>query len=246
MKICVCLCTFRRPVSLGHVIRCFERQSHPDREMVILDDAGQHGPRRGDRWELLSIGRRFRTLGEKRNALAALAPADAEALAIWDDDDLYFPWALEASAAALARADWSRPSVVLHPLGRPRIGQTIQFRQHQTGGLYHGGWAYRRRLFDAAGWYPADSGPEDQRLMRKMEALSPSADPIALGFRPFYVFGGKVLTGRANLSALGCNQGAYDCLGRLPAPDALLEIADPPGVDLDEPVILPTVYPRPF
>ncbi len=43
MKICVCCCTYKRPVSLGYLIRCFERQTHAERELVILDDAGQYG-----------------------------------------------------------------------------------------------------------------------------------------------------------------------------------------------------------
>ena len=62
--------------------------------------------RDGDRWRLVSVADRFATLGEKRNAAARLAPPDADALAIWDDDDLYMPWALRASVAALR----ARPS----------------------------------------------------------------------------------------------------------------------------------------
>jgi len=246
MKICVSTCTYKRPRSLGHLIRCFERQTHEDRFMVILDDDGSTGHLRGDRWEAVSVPRRFRTLGEKRNAVAALAPPDAEALAIWDDDDLYFPWALEATAAALDRGEWSRPSIALLPIIEPP-GNRWTFRQVQTGGLFHGGWAYKRDLFDRAGWYPAESGPEDQGLMRKMEALGAVAiDPIALGFRPFYVYGGPRASGVPNLSSMGCDQRAYDNLGRLRAVAESPAIADPPWFDLAAPEILPGIHPRPF
>jgi hypothetical protein len=246
MKICVCCCTYKRPRSLGHLIRCFERQTHPDRFMVILDDEGSLGHRCGDRWDVVSIPRRFRTLGEKRNAVAALAPPDAGALAIWDDDDLYFPWALEATVAALAHGDWSRPSVALVPIVEPP-GNRWSFRQVQTGGLFHGAWAYRRELFDRAGWYPAESGPEDQGLMRKMEALGPAiVDPIGLGYQPFYVYGGPRVSGAPNLSALGCDQRAYDAMGRLRTGPESPAIDDPPWFDLASPEILPGIHPRPF
>ncbi|HUT14422.1 MAG TPA: hypothetical protein VMY42_28310, partial [Thermoguttaceae bacterium] len=52
----------------------------------------------GPGWWLLSLGKRFRTLGEKPNACAALASADVDAFAVWDDDDICLPWHLEAMA----------------------------------------------------------------------------------------------------------------------------------------------------
>ena len=116
--------------------------------------------------------KRFPTLGEKRNAAAALVADDVEALAVWDDDDLYLPWALSASAAALAQAAWSRPSLVLHL--QPGKG----LRQHQTGGLFHGGWAYRRDVFRQCGGYPALNNGEDQALARR------SGGPRRRGGRP--------------------------------------------------------------
>ena len=102
MKIAAVCCTYLRPKQLGHLIRCFERQDYADRELVVLDDAGQYEPAAGDRWRLVSVRPRFPTLGEKRNAAAGYVSPDVEALAVWDDDDLYLPWALSASVAAAA------------------------------------------------------------------------------------------------------------------------------------------------
>jgi hypothetical protein len=240
MKIAVVVCTYNRPRLLGHLLRAFELQDYADREMIILDDAGQYRNQSGPGWQLVSVPRRFRSLGEKRNAAAALAAPDAEAIAIWDDDDLYLPWALSASAAALTQADWSRPSVVLQPRADGAL------RQYRTGGLYHGGWAYRRAAFDAAGGYPPLSGPEDQALMRRFEALSLcEADPIALGFRPFYVYAwGDAAGSWGHLSGMGAD--AWTKLGRYAIEPAELSAADPPGFDLRAPRILEGIRPRPF
>ncbi len=102
MNIAAVCVTYLRPRQLGWMIRCFLEQDYPadKRELIVLDDAGQYEDQQGGGWRLISTGRRFATLGEKRNAAAALADG-VEALAVWDDDDLYLPWALSASAAAL-------------------------------------------------------------------------------------------------------------------------------------------------
>jgi len=218
--------------------------------MVVLDDAGQYDDQRGDRWRLVSVGRRFASLGEKRNACAGLASADAAALAVWDDDDLYLPWALEASARALEKAEWSRPSLVLHPVEAE--GTQWHFRQHQTGGLYHGGWAYRRETFWRLGGYtPGLSGPEDQELMRRMEAAGTAqADPIALGWRPFYVYPWGRQSGSYHISGMltGNDQGqtAWRRLRQYVVERAQVVPADPPWFELAAPVIVEGVFARPF
>jgi len=45
--------TYKRPHLLGRAIHCFLQQTHPDRELVILDDAGQYPTQSGDRWRLV-------------------------------------------------------------------------------------------------------------------------------------------------------------------------------------------------
>ncbi|MEN6406835.1 MAG: glycosyltransferase family A protein, partial [Thermoguttaceae bacterium] len=183
MKIAVVCVTYNRPRSLGRMIRCFERQDYAPRELVILDDAGQYCSVESPQWRLISVSRRYSTLGEKRNAAARLVGPDVELLAVWDDDDLYMPWALRASVAALRQSAWSRPSVVLHP----RPDGTL--RQHQTGGLFHSGWAYRRDAFEQVGGYPAIDNGEDQGLAGRFQQHDiAAADPIALGFLPFLVY----------------------------------------------------------
>ena len=207
MKIAAVCVTYLRPRQLGWMIHCFLRQDYPadQRELVVLDDAGQYENQSGPSWRLVSTPSRFRTLGEKRNAAAALVGDDVEALAVWDDDDLYLPWALSAAAAALRQAPWSRPSLVLHPQ------DDGQLRQHATGGLFHGGWAYRRDLFQRAGGYPAMDNGEDQALAGRFRRLAAaSADPCALGLPA----GLRLLLGRRQLASVGHGRRRLSAAGR--------------------------------
>ena len=237
MKIAAVCCTFRRPEQLGWMIRCFERQTYVNRELLVLDDAGQYDTQQGNRWRLVSARERFASLGEKRNAAAAMVSDDVEALAVWDDDDLYLPWALQASVAALNEADWSRPSLVLHP--RP----DGQLQQHRTGGLFHGGWAYRREVFRRVGGYPSINNGEDQALAQRFEqARIRQFDPLGPNTKPFYVYCWQ--NGGWHLSGMGAD--GYERLGTADAVRAPLQVTDPPHVDLAQPRILPMIRPRVF
>lgn len=241
MKIAAVCCTYQRPEQLGHLVQCFLQQDYPPekRELVILDDAGQYDNQQGDGWRLISVPHRYPTLGQKRNAAAALVSEDFEALAVWDDDDLYLPWALRACVAALRLAPWSRPSLVLHPQ------QDGWLRQHQTGGLFHGGWAYARRVFQQARGYPAQNNGEDQAFARRLERAGvQQADPIGLGLKPFYIYPWAA-GGGWHLSGMGPD--GYRRLGGLPTTrETRLAITAPPELDLHDPKILPGIHPRMF
>jgi hypothetical protein len=121
-----------------------------------------------------STSRRFVTLGEKRNATAALASAEADAYVVWDDDDIYLPWMLRAHAAALEKAAWSRPSFVLV---ESKVKDRLQVRE--ANGLFHGAWAFTRDAFLKAHGYPFMQSGQDQAL---------TADPVELGFAPYYFY----------------------------------------------------------
>ena len=238
MKIAAVCCTHLRPKCLGYLIKCFLEQDYPPdkRELVILDDVGQYDDREGDGWRLISQSRRYSTLGEKRNAAAQRVAPDVEALAVWDDDDIYLPWAMSASAAALAVAPWSRPGLVLHeqPDG--------SLRQHETGGLFHGGWAYTREAFQRVGGYARISNGEDQDLARRMTRSGTAwADPVRLGYQPFYVYNLGSGTGY-RLSNMGPH--GYRRLNLRPAEKAKLEITW--RQDYAHPRILPGIHPRVF
>jgi len=260
MKIGVACITYLRPKKLAQMLYCFEQQTHADRELVILDDAGQYADCEGDRWRLVSRDKRWPTLGEKRNAATALLGSDCDAVAVWDDDDLYLPWALEATARALENAAWSVPSLVLHPtpvdpiMLRSRSLQITPIKhvlfQHETGGLFHGQWAYRREAFDRVGGYPAHDNGEDQKLAARFHRAGiKMADPCRMGCRPFYLFPWEYNWCHGEPSHIsGAGPNGYNERGALKAdtPNRFALTSDVPPIDIHHPVFVDGVYPRKF
>jgi hypothetical protein len=172
-----------RPAVLGQLIECFLRQDYPRelRELVILDDAGQYENQSGDGWRLVSIPHRFNSLGEKRNACAALASPDVDGFLIADDDDIYLPHWFRTQAEALRHADWSHPSLVL-------LEHQEGLREAETGGLYHGGWAFRKSAFQKVRGYGPHNNGEDQELADRLRASGATiCDPSGLA-EPFYLY----------------------------------------------------------
>ncbi len=200
MKI-ACLCaTFNRPAQLAEAVESFLRQTYPAelRELVILDDAGQYDPAACDHLpgvKLITTQHRFRTLGEKRNATGALASADVEAYAVWDDEDIYLPWHLEAMAAVFhAGIPWSRPAEVW-------IDRRTHLERKKTGGLFHGSWGFTREAFLSVGGYPAMQSGQDQALASRLKrsgirAASPEG-------RPSYIYRWHTYPGARHISAMG-------------------------------------------
>jgi glycosyltransferase involved in cell wall biosynthesis len=185
MKLAVVCCTYARPKLLAEAIESFLRQDYPAhlREMIVLDDAGQYAAQSGNGWAIVSIARRFRTLGEKRNAAAALTSPDADAYVVWDDDDIYLPRALTAHAAALQQAEWSLPGEVFVE----RRDGTLQRRESR--GMFHSGWAYSRAAFQRVGGYPFMQSGQDQGLARRFRraGISPT-DPLAGQLAPQLIY----------------------------------------------------------
>lgn len=100
--------TGRRPALAELAMRCFSRQTYPNRELIVIDDSGtdalaaaveRHdgGPGATVRW--LRLPPEGKPLGALRNI--ALAEARGEYLCQWDDDDLSAPERLQRQTAAL-------------------------------------------------------------------------------------------------------------------------------------------------
>ncbi len=219
MKIAAVCCSFNRPALLGRMIRCFELQDYEDRELVILDDAGQYGNREGDRWRIVSFDRRFPSLGDKRNAVLRLVSPDVDAVACWDDDDVYLPWQLSAAVAALRDAQWAQPRQVLVESHFRRFMRVETFNRrspHIYG--YPGGWAFRRHIIEGVGGYPPISNGEDADLAERLTAAwCPSADTITDEYPiPGYVFTPPGRGDTYHISAMGEGNVGYDELGQVP------------------------------
>lgn len=93
---CMCL-TYGRPHLLEEAIESFLRQDYPgQKELIVLNDLDWQTLRfEHPEVRVINVPARFRTIGEKRNACAALASHDL--LFVWDDDDIYLPHRLSYS-----------------------------------------------------------------------------------------------------------------------------------------------------
>lgn len=157
MEITAACVTYNRPALLGRLIACFEKQTHPECNLLILDSASQYNRRRkGNGWEIISCPC-YKTMAERTNA--CVKAAQTEAIAIWDDDDVYLPWALASCVSALSTHVWAQPRIVYeHRVG----GLAKMITERACGGYgYHASWAYRKPAFRRAGGYtPLESGSD--------------------------------------------------------------------------------------
>lgn len=218
MKIAALCPTYNRPRLLGQMIKMFELQDYPNRELIVLDDANQYGNREGDRWRIISVAERYRSVEAKRNAMAQLT--DADFLAVWDDDDIYLPWALSACVHALAHRAWVRPSQVLEWEGP---GKWKRCRSHTLGRedfCYGGCWAYRREWFLSTGGYPeAHGNGGDWKWATTQAKLVPSGDTICAEYPdPYYCYS-RDQSGSWHASELGQGESGYESLINTPRED---------------------------
>lgn len=250
MFISALCCTYRRRGLLQRMLQCWELQDYPrDKcELIILDDSGDYPNQQGENWQIVSFPRRFTSLGEKRNASAALANQNADAFAIWDDDDIYLPNAMSTLAHGLESGEWVRPSQVLY-LKYDSSQQNYYYQRHETGGLYHGSWAFTRGLFRKVGGYGYESGPEDQKLMYRMEATGTvSVDPLDDNHLPYYVYGQdrNSLHISAYLNGKDNGERAWEVCGAVPSLGSVGPIVGQWDIAYDAVPILPLVHQRPF
>ena len=211
-----CLCpTFNRPQCLAEVIESFLRQSYPKdlRELIILDDAGQYDPKACvdiPGVKLVVSPHRFMTLGEKRNATAALASPKAEVYAVWDDDDIYLPWHLDDLIRVIkAKNDWYIPEAVW-------LEQGQALRIVQTKGYYHGAWGFTRKAFVQVHGYPFMQSGQDRGLAQRFavaDIFPVHSDKFRIDKKviPSYIYRLDARPGVTHLSLMG--KGGYEKRG---------------------------------
>ena len=150
-----CICpTYNRPRMLPEAIESFQRQTHPHRELIIIDDANQYEPQEGDRWKLLTFPERFPFVYEKYSyGISCLS--DCNAVAIWDDDDISLPDRLAVLATVLADGnDVACFSAICH------LGECVTYRPIHFS-YFHSG-AYLMAAYHKAGGYPSMNSGGDQ------------------------------------------------------------------------------------
>jgi hypothetical protein len=196
-----CLCpTFGRCGSpwqylLEESVESFLRQTDVHSELIILNDhPDQEIVFDHPRVRVVNHPERFRTLGEKYNAMVSLA--SGALLAPWEDDDISLPHRLELSRERLGELDYYNPKRYWYS---DRNG--LHWEHEMAVG--HNLSLFRRRAWEAVGDYPLVTGCQDkemdQRLMRHAEvSCRVEEEPLALPDW-YYVYP----LGREPVSSLG-------------------------------------------
>jgi glycosyltransferase involved in cell wall biosynthesis len=160
---CSCLClTYGRPALLEEAVESFLRQEgevprelivvndHPAQE-IVCDAPGVH---------VFNLPRRLKTLGEKRNLSVALSRY--KNLLIWDDDDIYLPWRVEAATNLLTENDGFRCPYAW-VMNNDHLAPEIEHN------FFHGCMGVNRALYEAAGGYPFMNGGEDAAFEKRLK-----------------------------------------------------------------------------
>lgn len=289
----LCLCpTYGRPKLLANALACFLCQDYPahKRKLLILDDAGQFAPQRGEGWELLSTRERFASLPDKYNAMLAhdgligrepsstpeissavrpgyrktLTPNETavlkaglasigpqhlrerfasdkynymleqerviaihehaqenywDAVAVWDDDDIYLPWHLSAAAGALMDGAPSCKPSTIWSLYRPdgAIGEG-PWKESGDGRFHCSLVIGTPALQRIGGWIQTRRADFDQQ---QIAACSPAADmlPFSPDRLPSFVYRWGS-TGTQHCSALMKSPDNTDWYDRFAAADS--------------------------
>lgn len=179
----------RRKELLENSLACFVSQTHAEKKLVIYDDLGTLAQTRCDREDVVIVSRNSRcsSVGAKYNDLfAAMPPEDYDAIAVWDDDDIYLPDYLVTHAEVLKTAKWSKPSQIISAyFDPPRI--------ESAAGRFHGSIAVRRDMLqDLANrfgtpWIDTTRATFDQEFLTRCTQYSPPGNPCQIA-PPQYVY----------------------------------------------------------
>lgn len=160
---CVCL-TYGRTHVLEEAIESFLRQDYKGKkELLVLNDYSEQ-TLHFEHPEVVIVNtcKRFKTVGEKRNASVALASHDI--IFVWDDDDIFLPWRISYS---IGKFDESR--------GFFKPSKAFVLNDGQISGpksnLFHSGSCWSRELFDAVRGYKHMGSGQDFEIEKKFDVV---------------------------------------------------------------------------
>ena len=195
---CMCL-TYGRPQLLEEAIQSFLMQTYSgDMELIVLNDLQDQTLVCDDaRVKVINVSKRFRTLGEKRNAAAALASHDL--LFVWDDDDIYLPHRMEFSVQRLSingNYFWPSNALVLND------GKL----QGPERNIFHSGACWTRELFDRVNGYRHMGSGQDAEIEKAMTALVGKSGRSQLSIEEIFFLYRWSGTGSYHLSGYGVDR----------------------------------------
>ncbi len=151
----MCL-TYGRVELLEEALQCFLYQDYSGiKELIILNDLdAQTLVFEHPEVHVINLPKRFRTVGEKRNACAALASHDL--LLVWDDDDIYFPYRISQSVQKMQEQGlrFYKPNVCFG-------GDYGRIARIMRSYALHASACFTRELFNQVGGYPIMSSGQD-------------------------------------------------------------------------------------
>jgi glycosyltransferase involved in cell wall biosynthesis len=193
----MCL-TYGRPHILEESLESFLKQDYRgEMEMIILNDL----PEQTLRFEhpsvrVINVTKRFRTVGEKRNACAALCSHDW--LLPWDDDDIYLPWRISYSMEMMNIRRRFFKSTAAFVFSNGKVKEVLK-------SVFHAGSCWHRTLFDEVQGYPHLTSGEDIAIEKKFAEVLGDEHLGLEGIAPermYYVYRWAG-TGSYHLSAFG-------------------------------------------
>lgn len=164
----ICPTYGRSPVGhtlLEECVYWFTRQTHANRELVILNDAkDQTLICRVPGVRVVNTRNRFPSLGEKFNELLALARGNI--VMPWEDDDISLPHRM-AQAVEKLRGDFD----YFNPQ-KSWYQQDGQLHHKHTHGVCHNASAYRKEFAVRIGGYDGVSGSQDLEIDTRMKMFA--------------------------------------------------------------------------
>jgi hypothetical protein len=178
----------RRAELLNNSLACFFAQDHADKHLFILDDLGTlAGCKLDDPYRehvsILSTEVRSSSVGEKYNEMIGVLESSGyeyDAVAVWDDDDIYLPKYLSSHARVMQDHRWSKPSVIVSAHFQPP-------KQESANGRFHGSIAVRRDLVRQCPWIDTTRATFDQEYLTALGTHATPGDPCELA-DPQYVY----------------------------------------------------------
>ena len=190
MLICALMPTYRRPQLVASALACFQHQTHQDKFLLICDESGEISPdSRGDDWKVLPHGK-FSTLTEKYNFMAAYAfeTLQADAIAVFQDDDVYLPEYLAMHARVLGDhiVGWSSFSHILVDGSGGSGPRRLRDEHYSPQGCF-GCTAISRGAYERLGGFPDTPRADfDFSIRDALHRDSPMADCSDFGPPQFY------------------------------------------------------------
>ncbi len=195
---CQCI-TYDRPELLEETIQSFLKQDYQGKkELVILNDnAEQILIYEHPEVKVINTPKRFRTIGEKRNACIAMC--SGEVIFPWDDDDISLPWRLSLSIRYKDGRAYFKNK-------RAWLWQNGVIKPEPKYNAYPSMGCWDRLLFEEVNGYSFMQSGQDMDIDKKFSRTGKRYVIELPKEEVYYIykFGG---TGKPHLSSYGWNKG---------------------------------------